>query len=477
MGKLIYNKTFKGTIVDTAPRAVAPTITPTDPQLFDTKVTFTVTNPEANPATVFFGLEDPRPRTNFVVVGANSTSDELELGGNLDEQTTHTINAAVQTTGKITSITSQASATTAEKILLPNWETSITLLSNPTNTDFQTDGTLRVTFSPDGNYFAWNHSSSSSQGYIPIRVPYRNIFKRTGDSFSMLSLANHGTHPTSAAQDLIFSPDGVHLVLGLSSSPFIAIYKQNGDTFTKLADPAIFPSTTVRGLDFSSDGNYLAMNLSAEPFINIYKRDGDTFTKIADPVGGLPTATLFGEGVAFSTDTVYLAVGQRVTTPETPVLHMYKRDGDTFTKLADPVGVPNINIREIKSIPNSPYLLVGENELSMYKRNGDTLTKLANTHVSPSGGANAIAVSTDGNYVVAGGSNNPNLIMMYKRDGDNLNLFLSNPTSILHDGCKALAFSPNNSPILKAELAAYLVQLTGQNTSADRLNLYKTTLS
>jgi hypothetical protein len=44
MGKLIYNKTFKGTIVDTAPRAVAPTITPTDPQTFDTKVTFTVTN-------------------------------------------------------------------------------------------------------------------------------------------------------------------------------------------------------------------------------------------------------------------------------------------------------------------------------------------------------------------------------------------------------------------------------------------------
>jgi hypothetical protein len=113
MGKLIYNKTFKGTIVDTAPRAVAPTITPTDPQTFDTKVTFTVTNNEASSATIFFGLE-PRPRTNFVVLGANATSDVLELGSNLLEgETTYTINAVAQTSNKLTSVVVQAQATTA----------------------------------------------------------------------------------------------------------------------------------------------------------------------------------------------------------------------------------------------------------------------------------------------------------------------------------------------------------------------------
>jgi hypothetical protein len=103
MGKLIYNKTFKGTIVDTAPRAAAPTITPTDPQAFFNKVTFTITNNEAATATIFYGLE-ARPRTNFVVLAGNATSDEFELGGDLQPETQSTVNAVAQTSGKLTSV-------------------------------------------------------------------------------------------------------------------------------------------------------------------------------------------------------------------------------------------------------------------------------------------------------------------------------------------------------------------------------------
>jgi hypothetical protein len=49
-----------------------------------------------------------------VVLGANATSDVLELGSNLLEwETTYTINAVAQTSNKLTSVVVQAQATTA----------------------------------------------------------------------------------------------------------------------------------------------------------------------------------------------------------------------------------------------------------------------------------------------------------------------------------------------------------------------------
>jgi lipopolysaccharide export system protein LptC len=65
------------------------------------------------------------------------------------------------------------------------------------------------------------------------------------------------------------------------------------------------------------------------PFITIYKRSGDTFTKLANPAT-LPAST--GNGVAFSSDDTYMAVAHSTS----PFITIYKRSGDTFTKLADP---------------------------------------------------------------------------------------------------------------------------------------------
>ena len=41
---------------------------------------------------------------------------------------------------------------------------------------------------------------------------------------------------------------------------------------------------------FSSDDTYMAVAHQNSPFITIYKRSGDTFTKLADPAT-LPTGT------------------------------------------------------------------------------------------------------------------------------------------------------------------------------------------
>ena len=82
-----------------------------------------------------------------------------------------------------------------------------------------------------------------------------------------------------------------------SSSPFITIYNQEVDTFTKLSNPATLPASTGIDVAFSSDDTYMAVAHGISPFVTIYKRSGDTFTKLSNPAT-LPTGT--GNGVAFS---------------------------------------------------------------------------------------------------------------------------------------------------------------------------------
>ena len=77
----------------------------------------------------------------------------------------------------------------------------------------------------------------------------------------------------------------------------------------------------------------MAVAHATSPFVTIYKRSGDTFTKLANPAT-LPPST--GYGVAFSADGTYMAVAHFIT----PFVTIYKRSGDTFTKLANPAALP-----------------------------------------------------------------------------------------------------------------------------------------
>jgi hypothetical protein len=77
----------------------------------------------------------------------------------------------------------------------------------------------------------------------------------------------------------------------------------------------------------------MAVVHSGSPYLTIYKRSGDTFTKLANPAA-LPAGT--GNGVAFSADGTYMAVAHLIT----PFVTIYKRSGDTFTKLANPAALP-----------------------------------------------------------------------------------------------------------------------------------------
>jgi hypothetical protein len=87
-----------------------------------------------------------------------------------------------------------------------------------------------------------------------------------------------------------------------------------GDTFTKLSDPSSIPSTDGLSCAFSDDGVLFAVGHVASPYITIWKRNGQTFTRFDNPTT-LPDGD--GTGCAFSRNGVYLAVahhsGQYIT--------------------------------------------------------------------------------------------------------------------------------------------------------------------
>jgi hypothetical protein len=141
------------------------------------------------------------------------------------------------------------------------------------------------------------------------------------------------------------------MAVGHDTSPYITVYKRDGDTFTKLPNPASLPTGNGQSVAFSSDATYMAVAHGTSPYVTVYKRDGDTFTKLPNPAS-LPTG--IGYGVAFSSDTTYMAVGHDTS----PYIAVYKRDGDTFTKLPNPTSLPASTGRGVAFSSDDTYMAV-----------------------------------------------------------------------------------------------------------------------
>ena len=85
--------------------------------------------------------------------------------------------------------------------------------------------------------------------------------------------------------------------------------------------------------------SFLVETHNNTPYFTIYSQDGDTFTKLAAPAV-IPGTVFLGWGAQFSDDNTYLAIGFGDTVEHTPYFFIYKREGDVFTKLPDPAALP-----------------------------------------------------------------------------------------------------------------------------------------
>ena len=245
----------------------------------------------------------------------------------------------------------------------------------------------------------------------------------------------NGTSTLSGTyQETIAANDPVYMI---SAAP-----DWNG-TKTKLPDLTDLPPSYLPGLDWSVDGVYVATLAVASPWMTIYKRSEDTFTKLTvDTTGISKNAGV----IRFSPNGTYLAAAcssPRGTLNPNPnsALIIYKRSGDTFTKL-------NLfsNFRATYVYPtqiyytcsnlawssDSTYLAVqmykGQtvisststwNYLYVYKRTGDGFS-LIYTYTYPTGqAAGKLRWSPDDSVLLAGVNVSP-WMEIFTRSGDTI---------------------------------------------------------
>lgn len=271
-------------------------------------------------------------------------------------------------------------------------------MANLPNIPFTNSSVMSVAFSPDDTYLVIGGSSSG--GYFAI-------YKKSGESY--VKLANPSTMPTTGSIfAAAFSPDMTHLVLGIYNdltAPMV--YKRSGDTFTSLGAAGITGVSDVQSCVYSPDGDHLIMDGTA------FKRNGDTYTRITtNGTSGIGPASFAG-----TPDGIYVAIAQN----STPWINIYKKSGDTYTKLANPTTLPGALVQGVSFSPDGTYLAVAQNgsgsiTLRIYKRSGDTFNQLV-SFTGVGGFGNTVSFSPDGMYLFFASDLSPYLYM-YKRSGD-----------------------------------------------------------
>lgn len=217
-------------------------------------------------------------------------------------------------------------------------------------------------------------------------------------------------NPASGVLKLAFSSDGFYLVVEVSKTPFLHIYKRLGDTFTKLMEPPDLPGVYLHNASLSKDGVYLALGSNNPPYLIIYKRVGDTFIKLTN-ITNKPYRSV--SNVCFSADGNYLAA---VTTDE---LFVYKRSGDSFTRLSKPSEQPS-SPSKLSITADGTYIAIGsgiEERLHIYKRSENTIKKLTEISLLVDNMLNSLSFSSDGIYLAVGFGEKP-YVIIYKRSGD-----------------------------------------------------------
>lgn len=190
------------------------------------------------------------------------------------------------------------------------------------------------------------------------------------------------SYKTLAAPTWLPSDRSIYLK---ASYPELANVLGSSAPEVRIADPDVQPPGSPSGVALSSDGTYLASSHSSSPYMAIYKRVGDTVTKLTNPVTTPPNDSFC---VGFSSDDTYLAYGHS----SSPFITIYKRSGDTFTKLANPAVLPAAAVTSL--VFTNTHLILGTTSgINVYFREGDTYTRIPNPTNSTANTADAVAVA------------------------------------------------------------------------------------
>jgi len=158
-----------------------------------------------------------------------------------------------------------------------------------------------ASISTGGAGVAW-HGDGQRLAYTFGSANRLYAFLRTGDAYAYAG-ANVGGNPTSTAQSRAVDYGGDYVAVGMASTPFIYWYAVDATgILTKQANPAVLGRSAATTLAWSPDGTILAIGQSLTPRLILYRRDGGTLTRLADPPQPPVTASHTPAGMAWSPD-------------------------------------------------------------------------------------------------------------------------------------------------------------------------------
>lgn len=178
-----------------------------------------------------------------------------------------------------------------------------TKISGPVAASLPTGTAESVEFSPNGEFLAVGHINSA----------FITIYQRGSGEFSFTKISGPvgAELPSGEVNGISWSPDGRYLAV----SPLTIYQRTSGTIFTKLSSaitPSDMPTDSTGGIAWSPDGKFLAVTQINTPFMNVYKRNGNVLIRLPNPAS-LPSFN--SVGVDFSPDQQYLVMASLIGIP------------------------------------------------------------------------------------------------------------------------------------------------------------------
>jgi hypothetical protein len=283
-----------------------------------------------------------------------------------------------------------------------------------------------------------------------------------------------------------WSPNGLYLAVGYSATPFFAIFKRNGDSFTRLpASTNVSAGTASEPLSiaWSSDSSSIIVCFPTTPFIYHYKRySGDYFFRDTMTNPGNPTI------VDIDSTNTYIIAATNVS----PFVRLLKRGTQDFTLLATSF-VANAGgvLKGLSFHPNGNYFACFTDGQIMVQKKSTTTDNFSSVFTVGLGGLfnvlpNAIKWSPDGSYLAVTQRNDDPLstsdqlsIQVYSFSSDSLSQIFStsfSSTTISTNFYDCVSWSPDgNYLIASGTLVKPLMIKKNANNTFTLCDTYSTT--
>lgn len=191
-----------------------------------------------------------------------------------------------------------------------------------------------------------------------------------------------------------WSPNGVYLANGKASSPYLSLFRRDGDVLTKVQD-VTGPTSTVPTMAWTADSTKLYIGYGT--VVARYNRSGDILTFDSSPGSALAGSFQQSTGMSLSPDGAYLACAHATS----PYITVYRTSD--WVKLANPSTLPTSTANGCAWHPSGAYLAVAHNTspfVTLYSFSGEVLTKLADPSTLPAGSCNGVAWGGNGSFLV-----------------------------------------------------------------------------